>query len=80
MLTEARDIITLREREFIEGGVTKNDRTFGSALTLACRIFCTSVSETTALLAFHPDGVTRAYKVSGAAGRYPSDEWGLTVL
>jgi len=39
---------------------------------VACRIFCTSVSETTALLALHPDGVTEAQKSAALAVDIPA--------
>jgi hypothetical protein len=43
-----------------------------TGLTMACRIFCTSVSETTALLALHPDGVTEAQKSAALAVDIPA--------
>ncbi len=42
------------------------------AKEVTCRIFCTSVSETTALLALHPDGVTEAQKSAALAVDIPA--------
>ena len=44
----------------------------GPGAQVACRIFCTSVSETTALLALHPDGVTEAQKSAALAVDIPA--------